>query len=83
MRQRLGPDMPIIGVGGIDSAETAWTKFAAGANLVQIYTGMIYHGSGLPARIVAGLSRRLRNDRLDSIADVVATETDYWAATTP
>ena len=46
---------PIIGVGGIDGPESAREKLEAGASLVQVYSGMIYEGPGLPARIVAGL----------------------------
>lgn len=46
---------PIIGVGGIDSAEAALEKLKAGASLVQIYTGMIYKGPGLVADIKKGL----------------------------
>jgi len=45
----------IIGVGGIDSVDAAREKLNAGASLVQVYSGMIYEGPGLPARIVAGL----------------------------
>ena len=46
---------PIIGVGGIDGAESAREKMEAGASLVQVYSGMIYEGPGLPSRIVEGL----------------------------
>jgi dihydroorotate dehydrogenase len=49
--------MPLIGVGGIDSAETAAEKLRAGADLVQLYTGFIYGGPMLPGRILRGLSR--------------------------
>ena len=72
--------MPLIGVGGIDSAATAWQKFAAGADLIQIYTGMIYRGHGLAEDINRGLARRLREEGVASIGDVVGTETDRWAA---
>ena len=54
MRKLLGPDVALIGVGGVDSAETALEKIRAGADLVQLYTGMIYAGPSLPGRIVAG-----------------------------
>lgn len=47
--------LPIIGVGGIDSAESAQEKFKAGADLVQVYTGFIYEGPELVKRIVSGL----------------------------
>lgn len=47
LRSALGPHYPIIGVGGVSSAERAQAKIAAGADLVQIYTGLIYQGPGL------------------------------------
>jgi dihydroorotate dehydrogenase len=47
LRAALGPDFPIIGVGGIMSAQDAVSKIRAGADLVQIYTGLIYHGPAL------------------------------------
>lgn len=47
LRNALGPHFPIIGVGGVMSAADARAKIAAGANLVQIYTGFIYHGPAL------------------------------------
>ena len=54
IRTRL-PSMPIIGVSGINSAHRAYEMIRAGANLVQIYTSLIYEGPGLPRRINAGL----------------------------
>jgi dihydroorotate dehydrogenase len=51
LRQLLGPDVPIIGVGGIDSAAAAREKIAAGAQLVQVYTGFIYRGPALMREI--------------------------------
>jgi dihydroorotate dehydrogenase len=47
LRAALGSDYPIIGVGGVMSGDDARAKLAAGANLVQIYTGLIYHGPDL------------------------------------
>jgi dihydroorotate dehydrogenase len=47
LRQALGASYPIIGVGGVASAEQARAKRAAGADLVQIYTGLIYQGAAL------------------------------------
>jgi dihydroorotate dehydrogenase len=43
----LGDQVPIIGVGGISSGEDVLEKLAAGAKLVQVYTGLIYQGPGL------------------------------------
>jgi dihydroorotate dehydrogenase len=51
----LGDTIPVIGVGGIDSASAAKDKLDAGAKLVQLYTGFIYHGPGLIKTIVSGL----------------------------
>ena len=59
VRQLAGPDLVLIGVGGVDSAAAAWSKIAAGADLVQLYTGLVYEGPTLPTRIAAGLLKRL------------------------
>jgi dihydroorotate dehydrogenase len=55
LRQKLGKDVVIIGVGGIDSAATAREKLDAGADLVQVYTGLIYEGPGMVKGILEGL----------------------------
>ena len=52
LRQRLGPKVVIIGVGGIDSANAAQEKLLAGADLVQIYSGLVYEGPGLVKQIL-------------------------------
>ncbi|OJF98495.1 quinone-dependent dihydroorotate dehydrogenase [Pararhizobium antarcticum] len=79
MRRRVGPGMPIIGVGGVDSAETAAEKIRAGADLVQLYSCMVYEGPSLPGRIVRGLSSLCNREKLSSIRDIRDTRTDYWA----
>ena len=53
--RELGDDIPIISVGGIDSAEEARLRFELGASLIQLYTGLIYRGPGLVNRIVKSL----------------------------
>lgn len=58
LHQKSGGQLFIIGVGGIASAEDALEKIAAGASLVQIYTGLIYEGPGLVKRIKRGLLER-------------------------
>jgi dihydroorotate dehydrogenase len=55
LRQKLGKEVAIIGVGGIDSAQSAQEKLAAGADLVQVYTGLIYEGPGLVKQILRGI----------------------------
>ena len=79
LRKLAGRRLVLIGVGGIDSAETAWQKMAAGADLIQIYTGMIYEGLGLAAEITAGLSQRLERERIASIGEIVGSQADRWA----
>ncbi len=56
VRQAVGPHFPLIGVGGIFTAEDARAKLAAGANLIQVYTGFIYEGPLLASRLVRGLA---------------------------
>jgi dihydroorotate dehydrogenase len=63
--------IPIIGVGGIFSAEDAYEKICAGASLVQVYTGLIYRGPGLPHRINRGLVRLLQRDGFRHLSDAV------------
>ena len=82
MRRLLGPKIAIIGVGGIDSAETALEKIRAGADLVQLYTGMIYAGPALPGRIVKGLSRFLDSEGLRSLSEIRDSSNADWAAKT-
>ncbi|GIV31597.1 MAG: dihydroorotate dehydrogenase (quinone) [Saprospiraceae bacterium] len=57
MRKALGPDFPLIGVGGIDSPEAALERLHAGANLLQVYTGLIYEGPALVRRINEAILR--------------------------
>ena len=59
LRVSAGPSLPLIGVGGIDSPSVAWERIAAGASLVQLYTGWIYKGPDLVPRILEGLVQQL------------------------
>ncbi|MEO6039509.1 MAG: dihydroorotate dehydrogenase (quinone), partial [Saprospiraceae bacterium] len=52
LRARLNADTVIIGVGGVDSPQAAEEKILAGANLVQVYTGLVYAGPGLIKQIL-------------------------------
>ena len=78
MRQRVGKDLAIIGVGGVHSAETALEKIRAGADLVQLYSSMVYEGPALPGRIVAGMSRHLAEQGIASIRDLRDSRLDHW-----
>jgi len=63
--------IPIIGVGGIFSAEDAYEKICAGASLVQVYTGLVYEGPTLPHRINLGLIRLLQRDGFTHVSQAV------------
>jgi len=73
-RKAAGPDLPIIGVGGVDGPETAYAKIRAGANAVQLYTALIYQGPGLALRIRDGLAELLKRDGFDRVADAVGAD---------
>ncbi|OAE43635.1 quinone-dependent dihydroorotate dehydrogenase [Agrobacterium tumefaciens] len=79
MRRRVGAALPIIGVGGVSSAETALEKVRAGADLVQLYSCMVYEGPGLPSTIVKGLSDLVSRDGVASIRDLRDSAVDRWA----
>jgi dihydroorotate dehydrogenase len=66
--------LPIIGVGGVFSAEDAYEKIRAGASLVQVYTGLIYEGPFLPRRLVRGLLRLLERDSLDHLGQALGKD---------
>ena len=70
-----GGKIPIIGVGGVASAEDAWGHIRAGASMVELYTGLIYEGPGLIARIKSGLADLLRRDGFRSISEAVGSKT--------
>ncbi|MER9460283.1 quinone-dependent dihydroorotate dehydrogenase [Mesorhizobium sp. M0387] len=80
MRRLLGPERAIIGVGGVDSTDAALEKIRAGADLVQLYTGMIYAGPALPGRILAGMVRFADKERLKSLRELRDSRLDQWAA---
>ena len=67
----LSGGLPIIGVGGIFSAADAWAKILAGASLVQVYTGFVYEGPGLPRRINRELLTLMEQAGVRSLAEVV------------
>lgn len=69
-----GHRLPVIGVGGVDSAETAYEKITAGASLVQLYTALIYEGPLLVTAILDGLERRLAADSFESVTQAIGVE---------
>ena len=73
-RKATGGAIPLVGVGGIATAEHAWERIRAGASLVQLYSAMVYEGPGLGARIARGLEALMRRDGFASIAEAVGSE---------
>ncbi|MGP1352793.1 MAG: quinone-dependent dihydroorotate dehydrogenase [Parasphingopyxis sp.] len=72
-RSATGGAMPIIAVGGIDSAKEAWARICAGASLVQLYTALAYQGPGLGRDIVRGLERLRKRAGFASIAEAIGS----------
>lgn len=79
MRRRCGAKIAMIGVGGVDSSETALEKIRAGADLVQLYTGFIYGGLALPNQIVTGLGKFADAEGLGNISELRDTGLNKWA----
>ena len=73
LRATAGPALPLIGVGGIDSAESAWERITAGASLIQVYTGWIYEGPELVPTILEGLGAQLQIHGLRAIGEAVGS----------
>ncbi|NKB19155.1 MAG: quinone-dependent dihydroorotate dehydrogenase [Alphaproteobacteria bacterium] len=69
--EMTGGKIPLVGCGGISSADDAYDRIRAGASLLQLYTALIYGGPGLVAEIKTGLAMRLRADGYSKVADAV------------
>jgi len=73
-RRATGGALPLVGVGGITTAEDAWERIRAGASLVQLYSAMIYRGPGIAREILAGLETLMQRDGFATIAEAVGSE---------
>lgn len=71
-------DLPLIGVGGISSAEDAYAKIRAGASVVQLYSALVYGGISLAGEIIRGLDELLARDGFGTVADAVGTGRGDW-----
>ena len=78
LSQLTAGKLPLIGVGGISSAEQAYAKITAGASAVQLYTAMVYEGLGLIPRIARGLEALLARDGFATVAAAVGSRRDDW-----
>lgn len=70
--------VPLVGVGGVSSAEQAYAKILAGASVVQLYTALVYGGISLVDEITRGLDRLLERDGFANVADAVGKGRDQW-----
>jgi len=70
--------LPLIGVGGVGSAQQAYAKIQAGASAVQLYTAMVYYGIGLAGDIARGLDELLARDGFANVAEAVGTKREEW-----
>ena len=68
---RVERRIPLIGVGGIDSADSAFAKIEAGASLLQLYSALVFKGPSLIAEIVSGLAEKVTASGPDSLAEIV------------
>lgn len=73
-----GGRLPLVGVGGIGSADQAYEKLRAGASAVQLYSAMVYQGISLVAQIARGIDARLAREGVTRVADVVGTGRGAW-----
>lgn len=71
LRQATGGGVPIISVGGIDSADEAYARICAGASLIQLYSALVYEGPGLARRINSGLAALLKRDGFASLSAAI------------
>jgi dihydroorotate dehydrogenase len=72
--RQFGSRTPIIGVGGMFTADDVYQRIRAGATLVQLYTGLIYEGPGAVSQIVRGLAERLERDGFSNVGDAVGAD---------
>lgn len=71
---RVERQFPLIGVGGVDSARTALGKIRAGADLVQFYSAMVFHGPGLARTIKDGLAAEAKKAGVSHISELVGSD---------
>ena len=70
----LGRRVPIVGAGGVFTADDAYERIRSGATLVQLYTALIYEGPGVVRRIVQGLAERVARDGFSSVQEAIGSD---------
>ena len=77
--QATGGKIPLIGTGGIYDGASAYAKICAGATLVQLYSCLIYTGTGIIDELRQGILDGLKRDGFDTIEQAVGSKADFWA----
>ncbi len=81
-RRLAGPDLPLVGVGGILTGDDLFEKLRAGANLVQLYSGFVFRGPATAPGVLRELLARMDREGVATVADIVGSGVDEWAERT-
>ena len=73
LRAKVQDQLVLISVGGLETPEQVWERIRAGASLVQVYTGFVYGGPGLPSRLAKGVAKLAREAGFASVQDAVGS----------
>ena len=73
----IDKNINLIGVGGIDSPESAWERICSGASLVQIYTGWIYNGPQLVPNILNGIIKQINIHQLSNVKEAIGSNLEW------
>ena len=73
-RRALGTRLPLVGVGGIATADQAYARIRAGASLIQLYSALVYEGPYLARRINAGIKALMARDGVGNISEIVGID---------
>ena len=76
LRARVGRDLVLVSIGGVERAEQAWERIRAGATLVQLYTGFVYGGPTLPSRMGKELAELAHRDGFARVEDAIGVDVD-------
>ena len=66
--------VPIVGVGGIDSVDSAWNMITSGASLIQLYSALVFEGPSITSRIVKGLNTNVKKNNFSNISEAVGSK---------
>ena len=69
-----GSEVPIVGVGGIDSVESAWEMIISGASLIQLYSALVFNGPSVVSKIIKGLKVKVKENNFSNIVEAVGSK---------